>query len=372
MRVRSLGHGAWSVVPFALRSGVGAALLALALAPTGTVYGQTTYTVNSAADAVDANLLDPACDAGGGQCTLRAAVQQANATPGDDTIVFDAALNGVPITLTIPPVDGCPPFGCFNDGDATAGDLDIFDNLSIIGNGAGNTIVQAGTTLATAVDGIFEATSPCRRCLTTSFLRPDPPERTGPVGRARRALGQRQGRGHHRHRQRHQRQREQRHLHELCGAAPRGPGDLCPEPRRAWRRPSVLRVHVVDRRLQQHVRGQRGRRRRGRRAGRRPLHRRRRGRREHAEDRQLHVQWQRRRRGVRDLQLRRAPPPSRRHRGQQLPARLRPGGAGGLRGRRGRGDDVPAELGRRQPSGSDQLPDHSQRVRHRVLHIRGL
>src|SRR5712692_8328746 len=49
---------------------------------------QVTFTVNSTADGADSNLADGVCDDGTGHCTLRAAIQQANATPGHDVINF--------------------------------------------------------------------------------------------------------------------------------------------------------------------------------------------------------------------------------------------------------------------------------------------
>jgi hypothetical protein len=143
-------------------------VLVLAMAPVGQAYGAT-FTVNSSIDLVDLLPGDGLCDAGGGQCTLRAAVQEANAWPGDDIIRFDAALNGVPIVLTIPPVDECPPLGCFNEVQPASGDLDITESLTVIGNGAANTILQGGATLATSVDRVFEIISPvCYRCITVS------------------------------------------------------------------------------------------------------------------------------------------------------------------------------------------------------------
>src|SRR6185503_6308799 len=45
--------------------------------------------VNSTADAVDANIGDGSCLTSGGVCTLRAAIQEANATPGADKINFN-------------------------------------------------------------------------------------------------------------------------------------------------------------------------------------------------------------------------------------------------------------------------------------------
>jgi parallel beta-helix repeat protein len=50
-----------------------------------------TFTVNSNGDAPDSNLADNACSTSGLVCTLRAAIQQANATAGTDTIAFSIA-----------------------------------------------------------------------------------------------------------------------------------------------------------------------------------------------------------------------------------------------------------------------------------------
>lgn len=46
------------------------------------------FTVNSTGDSADSNTADGACNDGAGNCTLRAAIQQANATAGPDTINF--------------------------------------------------------------------------------------------------------------------------------------------------------------------------------------------------------------------------------------------------------------------------------------------
>src|SRR5688500_39081 len=47
-----------------------------------------TFTVNSTADASDAMPGDGICDSGGSVCTLRAAIEEANANTGADTINF--------------------------------------------------------------------------------------------------------------------------------------------------------------------------------------------------------------------------------------------------------------------------------------------
>ena len=57
--------------------------------------GALVFTVDSVADGADANTFDMTCADLAGQCTLRAAIQQANATMGRDTIAF-----------AIPPLDG--------------------------------------------------------------------------------------------------------------------------------------------------------------------------------------------------------------------------------------------------------------------------
>ncbi len=54
----------------------------------GAPLGAATFTVNNVGDAPDANTGDNVCATAGAVCTLRAAIQQANATAGTDTIAF--------------------------------------------------------------------------------------------------------------------------------------------------------------------------------------------------------------------------------------------------------------------------------------------
>ncbi len=63
-----------------------------------TVRAATTFTVNSTGDGADNNLGDGACNDGTGACTLRAAIQQANAAASADVINFNLPANSV-ITL---------------------------------------------------------------------------------------------------------------------------------------------------------------------------------------------------------------------------------------------------------------------------------
>lgn len=88
-----------------------------------------TFTVNSTADAVDTAPGDGVCATAGGQCTLRAAIQEANALAGADTII----LPGGTYSLTIPGT---------GENLAATGDLDITDDLTITGAGAASTLIN--------------------------------------------------------------------------------------------------------------------------------------------------------------------------------------------------------------------------------------
>src|SRR5690349_19641242 len=62
-------------------------------------------TVNSTADAADANPGDGVCATAGAVCTLRAAIEEANALTGADTINFNIPAAGV---QTIAPASDLP------------------------------------------------------------------------------------------------------------------------------------------------------------------------------------------------------------------------------------------------------------------------
>ncbi len=90
------------------------ALAALALAGvllalwSGPADAQTTFTVNKTGDAKDRKVGNGKCDSSrkrGLQCTLRAAIEEANATPGADTINFKIRGDGV---KTISPASPLP------------------------------------------------------------------------------------------------------------------------------------------------------------------------------------------------------------------------------------------------------------------------
>src|SRR5439155_13469953 len=63
------------------------------------------FTVDSTGDDPDASPGDGTCATAGGACTLRAAIDEANANPDADTIAFDIAGSGV---HTIVPAGGLP------------------------------------------------------------------------------------------------------------------------------------------------------------------------------------------------------------------------------------------------------------------------
>ena len=94
------------------------------------IAGAATFPVTTDADRRD-TVLDGVCEAtaGIGDCTLRAAIAEANATPTPDVI----QLAGVRYTLTIP--------GAGEDAGAT-GDLDVTGPLTIQGAGRSNTVLS--------------------------------------------------------------------------------------------------------------------------------------------------------------------------------------------------------------------------------------
>lgn len=126
-----------------------ALLLALLLAwvPAGNVHAAV-FVVNSAADVVDQNPGDGLCATLSGQCTLRAAVMEANVYPDADTIILPVGT----YTLSLP--------GRMEDGGLT-GDLDVLYSLTITGAGGSRdgdpsqTVIQAGNTPYNGIDRVL-------------------------------------------------------------------------------------------------------------------------------------------------------------------------------------------------------------------------
>ncbi len=93
-----------------------------------------TYVVNDTADRVDASPGVNGCQTAAGTCSLRAAIQEANAAGGTDRIVVPPGL----YELEIPPI---------NENAANVGDFEIIDPVVIDGAGQGLTIIDGGRPL---------------------------------------------------------------------------------------------------------------------------------------------------------------------------------------------------------------------------------
>lgn len=111
--------------------------LLLAVCPAGLGYAAT-FTVDSTADAIDAAPGNGVCATAAGKCTLRAAIQEANALGGANTINVPSG----PYFITIAGA---------NEDAAASGDLDITGNLTIIGTGASFPVISGG-----GIDRVFD------------------------------------------------------------------------------------------------------------------------------------------------------------------------------------------------------------------------
>ncbi len=102
------------------------------LTPTPTLVA--TIVVNNFSDGTDINPGNSACETGPGNgiCTLRAAIMEANARLGAQTITFSQSGT---YNLSIPGSD---------ENASLTGDLDITDALTIIGAGVDQTIISSG------------------------------------------------------------------------------------------------------------------------------------------------------------------------------------------------------------------------------------
>lgn len=94
--------------------------------------------VNRTADAADANTADGVCDADAGQagqqCTLRAAIQTANAIAGANTIIVPAGTYDLTLAGSA-------------ENNAATGDLDVKDETLLLGAGANTTVISMTSTL---------------------------------------------------------------------------------------------------------------------------------------------------------------------------------------------------------------------------------
>ncbi len=131
----------------------------------------TTITVGTDLDVLDGNvnsiddlIRDPGADR---LISLREAVIASNNTSGPDEIKFDRSLDGKPIKLTLA--------GAGEDF-AQTGDLDVLDDLMILGNGTLATVINAGGTkvLRDRVFDLHERSSLSIESLTVTGGAPSP------------------------------------------------------------------------------------------------------------------------------------------------------------------------------------------------------
>lgn len=111
----------------------------------GAFEATTPFVVDALDDRLDVDPADDLCRTTVGSCTLRAAIQQANAIPGLNEIVLGPGLHG----LSIAPVANS------SDANGNHGDLDVIPPAVIRGSGTGLTIIDGGL-----LDRVFEIGSP--------------------------------------------------------------------------------------------------------------------------------------------------------------------------------------------------------------------
>ena len=119
------------------------ALLATFFGPGAAAFAAE-FVVDSTTDAPDATPGDGVCATPSGRCTLRAAVMQSNASPGKNTIRVPEGIYRLTVADVTPDND-LPPFL------TASGDLDITNDVDIIGQGADETIVDGNQ-----IDRVFD------------------------------------------------------------------------------------------------------------------------------------------------------------------------------------------------------------------------
>lgn len=112
-------------------SWAGGLTLAATLCVLPTAAGALTLNVNTKVDAVDAQPGNGVCATAGGKCALRAAIQEANAWPGTDTIKVPAGKYALTLAGK-------------NETAGAKGDLNITDSVVVEGAGAVDTIIDGG------------------------------------------------------------------------------------------------------------------------------------------------------------------------------------------------------------------------------------
>lgn len=128
------------------RSCIAPMVLSIPFAAASAAYAAT-FSVDTTADSVDSMAGDGLCADTQHRCSLRAAIQEANAWPGDDMI--DLPAGDHVLTRT----GGGEDF-------AASGDLDVRSTLTLAGNGASITFIDAD-----GLDRVFDVHAPGRLTL---------------------------------------------------------------------------------------------------------------------------------------------------------------------------------------------------------------
>jgi hypothetical protein len=115
-----------------------ASLVALAVALVVPAHAASVFTVDDASDAPDSAVGDGVCATAQGRCTLRAAVQEADAAAGSE-VVIPKGLG--PIRLTVPSgAEAVAGSGVKIDG--AAGDLDVSGTITVTGAGPFESVID--------------------------------------------------------------------------------------------------------------------------------------------------------------------------------------------------------------------------------------
>jgi len=114
---------------------------------------RTVVAIDTTADTVDVNPGDGICADASGNCSLRASIQEANAGIGLDAVQLP------PGTYTLTRAGGA-------EDVAATGDLDITDDLQIVGIGSGTTVVNGN-----GLDHVFHINSPGRVTFRSFMIR---------------------------------------------------------------------------------------------------------------------------------------------------------------------------------------------------------
>jgi hypothetical protein len=149
---------------FARRSShslITASAVALLLLGGGPVADAANFLINNTADTVDVHPGDGIAADANGNCTLRAAIMEAGALPGPHTLMLPAGT----YTLSLPGR---------GEEAARSGDLDITNDVSIIGAGADVTVIDGG-----GIDRVFQVLPGAKLQLTKLTVQHGDPLNSG-------------------------------------------------------------------------------------------------------------------------------------------------------------------------------------------------